>query len=808
MAEAVIKIVGKDSSSQEVKKAELAIRNYTREVASADQIAQKFRKTVSTPINSEAVKATQSMAEAMKRMGAESTVAKKTLESLEAESKRLTAEFRRLEIGTAAFVAKGKELSAVNAELGKLRSGTGGGVGGLAALISPQVAALVTGGAIVKGLYDIGKASVVATSNLNELRSAAQVTFEQAFAQVEKRAGEIAQSVGRAQSSILGFATDIGSIIKPMGLSAQATQDMSLNLAKLSVDIASFRNVTDQRAFEALRSAIVGQSEPLRRLGVDVQDTNIKLFALKNGIKDNYETMNQAQKAALRYAYIMNQTKDAQGDAARTAQGFANQSRALKDEFKKLGEELGKDITPVAAKAIGGIAFLVRTLTSDLINARNAWGKLMSMMGGSGGDPALAAKIGLGPRAVPWMAPKPATPFGPSSTPEFKGDYAAIPGLKDQIEDLKKLGSASSAGGEKEESIRSKIASIESEILQTIGEQAKGAKDRLTELKEELDLKAKLGVLTDAERTKLDRINNRVDFQTDKVHELTDAWKEQQDALKQVEDKISDISKRIQETQTDLAGRVADINRDTQRSKEEKAGDLYRELADLDAKLARGEGNSASDQQKRQDIEAALATVDQATRQAGQGIAGENPFQAIQREAERKIADAKAEAEAKIAGYKAEQSELEKTRTQLILAEQDKKNAVLTALAERQASTEAVYKQIEERTTVHVNQQLAEFARLTAKVGSPGGASAVAPVKERAVGGFSSGLTLVGERGVELVDLPAGSYVHNARESSRMARPSVTLQVGDIHVHNEADEDRLMAKLARLIQKQSLQAAY
>ena len=74
--------------------------------------------------------------------------------------------------------------------------------------------------------------------------------------------------------------------------------------------------------------------------------------------------------------------------------------------------------------------------------------------------------------------------------------------------------------------------------------------------------------------------------------------------------------------------------------------------------------------------------------------------------------------------------------------------------------------------------------------------------------------TLVGEHGPEVVSLPRGSYVHTARQTQGMLGGQATDNaplVGEVHVHTEADENRLLGKLdawlARAIQKQQQGAA-
>ena len=90
-------------------------------------------------------------------------------------------------------------------------------------------------------------------------------------------------------------------------------------MAKLAVDMASFVNSSDEEAFQAIQSGLVGMVQPLRRYGVVLTQANLEQFAQEKGLKQSIKTMSQAQLVALRYAFIMDKTKTAQGDAARTA---------------------------------------------------------------------------------------------------------------------------------------------------------------------------------------------------------------------------------------------------------------------------------------------------------------------------------------------------------------------------------------------------------------------------------------------------------------------------------------------------------
>lgn len=96
--------------------------------------------------------------------------------------------------------------------------------------------------------------------------------------------------------------------------------DMSLNLTKLSADMASFYDVEQSTVEKALASGVLaGQTRPLRTYGLDLTNATLAEWAMKNGLDSNIKSMTQAQKTLLRYQYVMANTSKIQGDFARTA---------------------------------------------------------------------------------------------------------------------------------------------------------------------------------------------------------------------------------------------------------------------------------------------------------------------------------------------------------------------------------------------------------------------------------------------------------------------------------------------------------
>jgi hypothetical protein len=249
------------------------------------------------------------------------------------------------------------------------------------------------------GIVLLGRQAVMAASNLEELSSKAKFVFKDTLSVVQRSVTGIASEVGRADSAIMQMSADIGAVLEPMVGMSRETANMSTSISKLAVDMASFHNSTDAEAFIALRSAITGETEPMKRFGVVMTQTNIAAFALRNGITQKIQSMNQAQLTLLRYNFLMEATKTVQGDAARTADGFANQLKRLQGNVRALFETIGSSTLPQLSKALTyANDFLQNFFIPSIETAIESWGRLTSAVTGtaqgiSGGAAGLFDKI-------------------------------------------------------------------------------------------------------------------------------------------------------------------------------------------------------------------------------------------------------------------------------------------------------------------------------------------------------------------------------------------------------------------------------
>ena len=144
-----------------------------------------------------------------------------------------------------------------------------------------------------------------------------------------------------------------------------------MEMTGLSADMASFYNLDSETAFEKIRAGISGETEPLKQLGINMSVANLEAFALSQGITKAYNAMTQQEQAMLRYNYLMQATADAQGDFARTSDGWANQVRVLTERFNALKAAIGQGLiavlTPVI-KVLNNLLAKILTVTDAFSN--------------------------------------------------------------------------------------------------------------------------------------------------------------------------------------------------------------------------------------------------------------------------------------------------------------------------------------------------------------------------------------------------------------------------------------------------------
>ena len=204
----------------------------------------------------------------------------------------------------------------------------------------------VVGGAALATKFLGG--AVSAASDLAENQSKVGVVFGKSAGQILDASKTSATAMGLSKSAYLDATGTLGNLLVSLDIAPKKAAGMSQQMVQLAGDLASFNNVSPEEALAALQSGLTGETEPLKKFGVNMNDATLKAEALKLGlIKNTKEALTPQSKALAAQKLIMDQTKTAQGDFARTSGGLANQQRVLSAQFDDVKSTIGSALLPV-----------------------------------------------------------------------------------------------------------------------------------------------------------------------------------------------------------------------------------------------------------------------------------------------------------------------------------------------------------------------------------------------------------------------------------------------------------------------------
>lgn len=222
-------------------------------------------------------------------------------------------------------------------------------------------------------LISFGKQAMEISSSLTEVQNVVDVTFGDFKDKIEDFAKISIPQFGMSELTAKEISSRFQAMGTAMGFARGEMSDMSVNLTKLTADMASFYNVEQDIVAEKLASIFTGQTRPLRDFGLDLTQATLQEWALKQGMDANIQSMSQAEKTMLRYQYVLANTTAAQGDFARTALTWANQVRILKQNFEQLASVIGgvlvnafKPVVIAINKAMSAIIAFAKTISDAL----------------------------------------------------------------------------------------------------------------------------------------------------------------------------------------------------------------------------------------------------------------------------------------------------------------------------------------------------------------------------------------------------------------------------------------------------------
>ena len=180
------------------------------------------------------------------------------------------------------------------------------------------------------------------------------------------------QEMGINTQQFMQYSSVYATMLKGFGVANKDSAKMALGYMELTYDIWAGYNdqyKSLQDAADAVKSAIAGEVEPVRRAGFTIVEATLKQTAANHGLKISLENATEAQKSYLRYLTLVDQAH-AQGIVGtyakemNTAEGVM---RTLNQQLKSLAQSFGSLFLPVL-KAVVPYLQAVVDLAKDAVH--------------------------------------------------------------------------------------------------------------------------------------------------------------------------------------------------------------------------------------------------------------------------------------------------------------------------------------------------------------------------------------------------------------------------------------------------------
>ena len=237
------------------------------------------------------------------------------------------------------------------------------------------VKGVVAGGALLaigQQALEFGKASISAASDAEEAFGKFNVVMGEFAGETEAELDKIAAATGRSKYELIDYASTIQDTFVPLGFAREEAAKMSTSITQLAIDLGSFNNIETADVIRDLQSALVGNTETLRKYGVVAQETQIKQEAMTLGLWDGKGAIDAQAKAQAILSLAYKGTTDAQGDAVRTADSYANKQRALEAATLDLKVAIGQGLVPALVAATSAAIPYVNAIAQN-ISVSSEW---------------------------------------------------------------------------------------------------------------------------------------------------------------------------------------------------------------------------------------------------------------------------------------------------------------------------------------------------------------------------------------------------------------------------------------------------
>jgi len=202
-------------------------------------------------------------------------------------------------------------------------------------------------------------ATTRAASALQEATSKFGTVFAGLETQAESMRKELVDSFLVSRREAVQFLSSVQDILVPMGVAPKVAAKMSGEIVKLAADLGSFNDMPTEQVIRDISSALVGNTETVRKYGSTILVARVRQEAMNLGLVKGKEALTSAAKVQATFNLITQDSTAAIGDVARTSEGWANQVKQLGSNFENVLAGLGNFI--IQSKTANGVLLFLTT---------------------------------------------------------------------------------------------------------------------------------------------------------------------------------------------------------------------------------------------------------------------------------------------------------------------------------------------------------------------------------------------------------------------------------------------------------------
>ena len=210
----------------------------------------------------------------------------------------------------------------------------------------------IAGAFAVSKIVDFGTKCLSAASEVEEMENKFTVVFKNTSKAMDEWADSYADAIGRSKTEIKTAISNQSDLMIGMGMTEEVAGDLSKKYTELAYDLASFNNVQDSTALEAMTKAMFGETEMAKQLGLNLNATTMENSEYVKSLGKKWSAMTQAEKAEAYYQEALKQSVNAIGDAERSSDSYANQIRRTQSKITEFTETLGAYMLPMATNVV------------------------------------------------------------------------------------------------------------------------------------------------------------------------------------------------------------------------------------------------------------------------------------------------------------------------------------------------------------------------------------------------------------------------------------------------------------------------